>query len=609
MRAMRKIPTAAAGVLLSLIPAAHAAPPVPVAESAQKMTVPPGYQVTLFAGEPDLVQPIGFTLDERGRLWVCENFSYPNGALEGKDRVVIYEDTDGDGKFNTKKVFADKFGYLTSALVGDGGVYVASAPWLLFIPDKDGDDKPDGPPVKLLEGFTWKGKHNVVNTLAWGPDGWLYGLHGITTPSRVGRPGAREEEKVDVGPGVWRYQPRTQKFEFIVEGTCNPWGLDWNDYGDAFISTSVMPHLYQVIPGAHYTRMFGQDFHKHVYVQMKECCDHLHWAGGDWTKSRDAVGPHGEAGGGHAHAGLLIYQGEMLPAGLRGSLLMCNIHGNRINRDTLSRKGSGWVASHAPDLLHANDKWFRGVTVHQGPDGGVFFSDWSDTGECHHYDNPATSTGRLYKLTYGARDKGQGTSQAVDLRKATDDQLVRMQLSRNEFHVRHARRLLAGRSRKPEVHAALVKMIDEAPEVPQKLRALWALHCTQGTTVAQLLDLTEHRNEYLRSWAVRLLADSGGEIPAGVLARFIAMAKDDRSPMVRLWLASALQRMPLEQRWDVVAALIAHAQDADDQYLPFMYWYAIEPLAKADSTRALKLAAASKVPKVRELVSRRVAAK
>jgi hypothetical protein len=295
----------------------------------------------------------------------------------------------------------------------------------------------------------------------------------------------------------------------------------------------------------------------------------------------------------------------MLPADMRGSLLLCNIHGNRINRDTLSRKGYGWVASHAPDLLFANDKWFRGVTVHQGPDGGVFFSDWSDTSECHHYDNPATETGRLYKLTYGAAKPAP----ALDLRRATDDQLVRMQLSRNEFHVRHARRLLTGRGPNPRVHAALAKLIDDAPDVPQKLRALWALYCTQGASEPQLLVLADHRNEYLRSWAVRLLADPGGRMSDPVLAKFAALARDDPSPMVRLWLASALQRIPLEQRWDIAAALLSHPQDADDQYLPFMYWYAIEPLARSESARALRLAAAGKIPKVRELVSRRIAAK
>ena len=600
----RRSATAALVLILALSLASGAQPVVPVSESAAKMKVPEGFAVTLFAGEPDLVQPINFSIDERGRLWVCENFSYPNGALSGSDRVAIFEDTNGDGRFDTKKIFAEGFGYLTGSLVGDGGVYVLSSPWLLFIPDKDGDDKPDGPAVKLLEGWTWKGKHNVVNSLAWGPDGWLYGLHGITEPSLVGKPGTNDAQKTKVGPGVWRYHPRTEKFEFITEGTCNPWGIDWNDYGDAFITTSVVPHLYQVIHGAHYQRMFGKDFNPHVYIQMQNCADHLHWGGGDWTTSRDAKGVHGTAGGGHSHAGGLIYQGTMFPTAYRGSILMCNIHGNRINRDTFARKGSGYVASHAPDLLFANDKWFRGVTIHQGPLGEVYFSDWSDTGECHQYENPATKTGRLYRLAYG-----QTNEKLPDLRKLSDQELVALQLSPNEFLVRHARRILSERGGKPEVHAALRKLLDEQTEIPKKLRALWALHCTGGADEKLLAGLLDHNDEHLRSWAIRLLTDHSAKISLAIHDRLAALAADDPSPMVRLHLASALQRLPLEQRWTIAEALVAHEKDADDQYLPFMYWYGIEPLVKADTPRALKLMAGCKIARVRELIARRSAAK
>lgn len=582
----------------------NAEPVVSVTQSARKMAVPDGFHVTLFAGEPDLVQPINFSLDERGRLWVCENFSYPNGALSGDDRIAIFEDTDGDGRFDTKKIFAEGFGYLTGSHVGDGGVYVLSSPWLLFFPDKDGDDKPDGPPVKLLEGWTWKGKHNVVNSLTWGPDGWLYGLHGITENSLVGKPGTTDAQKTKVGPGVWRYHPKTEKFEFITEGTCNPWGIDFNEYGDAFITTSVVPHLYQVIHGAHYQRMFGKDFNPHVYIQMQNCADHLHWGGGEWTTSRDARGVHGTAGGGHSHAGGLIYQGTMFPQTYRGSILMCNIHGNRINRDTFTRKDSGYVASHAPDLLFANDKWFRGVTIHQGRLGEVYFSDWSDTGECHQYDDPATETGRLYRLTYGpVKEKPQ------DLRKLSDMALVDLQLSPNEFLVRHARRILAERGPNRRIHAALVKLLDEQPETPRKLRALWALYCTGGAHEKLLTSLLNHEDEHLRSWAIRLLTDHSLPLSAAVHERFTGLAKDDPSPMVRLHLASALQRLPLEQRWDIVQALVADQKDADDQYLPFMYWYAIEPLVKADTPRALGLMAGCKIAKIRELIARRAAAR
>ena len=163
--------------------------PLPLDKSAQAMTLPDGFTATLFAGEPDVHQPIGFCIDHRGRLWVAENDSYPKWEEHGKDRIVIFEDKDGDGKFDKRTVFAEGFHYLTGVQVGMGGVWVMDSPNLLFFPVKDGEDKPSGPPVVHLDGWNWKGIHNVPNTLTWGPDGWLYGCNGITVDSNVGVPG------------------------------------------------------------------------------------------------------------------------------------------------------------------------------------------------------------------------------------------------------------------------------------------------------------------------------------------------------------------------------------------------------------------------------------
>src|SRR5438874_11776033 len=139
--------------------------PLPLDKSAAAMTLPPGFTATLFAGEPDVHQPIAFAIDHRGRLWVAENDSYPNWMEHGKDRIVIFEDTDGDGKFDKRTVFAEGFHYITSVQVGMGGVWVADCPNLLFFPVKDGDDKPAGEPEIRLDGWNWKGQHNVPNSL------------------------------------------------------------------------------------------------------------------------------------------------------------------------------------------------------------------------------------------------------------------------------------------------------------------------------------------------------------------------------------------------------------------------------------------------------------
>ena len=150
------------------------------------MTVPDGFQVTLFAGEPDVVQPIAFTIDDRGRLWVAEAYSYPRRVPDDQanDRILIFEDTDGDGQFDTRKVFAEKLNLVSGLEVGFGGVWVGAAPHLLFIPDQDGDDRPDGPPQILLDGWGYQDTHETLNSFTWGPDGWLYGCHGVFTHSQ-----------------------------------------------------------------------------------------------------------------------------------------------------------------------------------------------------------------------------------------------------------------------------------------------------------------------------------------------------------------------------------------------------------------------------------------
>src|SRR5262249_11197623 len=130
--------------------------PLSPEEALRKITVPEGFRVALFAGEPDVMQPIAFDLDDRGRLWVVECFSYPDFKQQNSDRIVIYTDRDGDGRFDERKVFLEKGHRLSGIAVGFGGVWVCSAPELLFIPDANGDDQPDGPPVPVLDGFTLK---------------------------------------------------------------------------------------------------------------------------------------------------------------------------------------------------------------------------------------------------------------------------------------------------------------------------------------------------------------------------------------------------------------------------------------------------------------------
>lgn len=571
-------------------------------EAVKAITLPPGFKATLFAGEPDVHQPIAFTIDDRGRLWVAEAHTYPIRAKEGegKDNILIFEDVDGDGKFDTRTVFMTGLNLVSGIEVGFGGVWVGAAPYLMFIPDKDGDDKPDSDPQILLDGWAYQDTHETLNAFTWGPDGWLYGCHGVFTHSLVGRPGTKKADRIPLNAAVWRYHPQKHLFEIFAEGTSNPWGIDFNDHGQAFITACVIPHLYHVIQGAHYQRQAGQHFNPHVYRDIQNIGDHVHWLG--------ESGPHagnlksGAAGGGHAHCGAMIYLGGSFPKEYRDTLFMANIHGNRLNNDRLMQKGSGYVGAHAPDPVLMNDKWSRPIAFKYGPDGSVYVIDWYDKQACHNPLNEIwdRTNGRIYRISYGDTKPFEG-----DLQRLSNEELVKLQLHENEWYVRHARRILQERGAAKEVVAPLAEMLKSETEAPKKLRALWALYCAGGVTKELLLQQLEADNPYIRAWAIALTEK---ETFLASESTFAELARNDSSAVVRLYLASALQRMPPQDRWPILENLVAHGEDADDHNLPLMYWYAAEPAIGADPSRGIMLAKKSKIPLLRELIARRLCA-
>lgn len=583
--------------------------PLAPREALKKITVPDGFKVTLFAAEPDLLQPVAFDFDDRGRVWVVESFSYPDFKTENKDRVLIFTDTNADGQFDERKVFLENGRRLSGIVWGFGGVWLCSPPELIFIPDRDGDDVPDGKPVVHLDGWSLKASHNMFNGLAWGPDGWLYGRNGILANSLVGKPGMPEKERVLLNCAIWRYHPTRHVFEVVAHGTTNPWGMDWDDHGQAFFSNNVIGHLWHLIAGAHYQRMYGEDFNPYLYELMPAASKHLHFAGGDWTKSRSGH-EHDTLGGGHSHCGGMIYLGGNWPPEFRETMMMVNTHGHRLLYDKLERSGSGYVATHGKSFLMANDPWFRGVSIHYGPDGGVFVTDWNDFGECHDYDGTFRTSGRMYKVIYEkGRNASTGLTQGLgpfNLGTLPDAALVQLQLHPNDWFVRHARRVLQERaaagSLTADTQSRLRQLLDGHPNLTRNLRGLWALHAIGACDEQTLLRLMKHDNEHMRWWAVKLSADSRPQ-----LREFVRMAREDKSGLVRLGLASALQRLPLNDRWELADALASHAQDAGDANLPLMIWYGIEPAVPKDTERALQLMTNTKIPRVRQFIARRLA--
>jgi len=574
------------------------------------MRVPPGFKVTLAAAEPDVRQPIAIAHDDRGRLWVAESYSYAGSSFvdEHRDRILILEDTNGDGTYDHRKIFHDRLNRLTGLVLGFGGVWVTTAPTLAFIPDRDGDDRPDGEPVTHLDGWSLGAEHNTVNGLTWGPDGWLYGRHGIKQPSLVGRPGTPPGERVPLSCAIWRYHPTQHRFDVVADGTINPWGLDFDDHGQAFISTSVIEHLWHVVPGVRFERWKNRGGHPnpHTYELMTATSDHLHWGGGTWDQGGRERSGNDALGGGHSHSDAMIYLGDRWPAEYRGSVLMSNIHGRRLNRDFLVRPAEDepFRAVHGPDFASVADPWFRAISLEYGPDGDVVVTDWVDEGECHDRDGVHRSSGRIYKISYG-----EPRRVTVDLRKASLSELVALQLHRNDWYVRRARVLLqehaaAGIDCTP-AHTALHALFRDQTGTPQKLRALWALSATMGATPAWLRSLLDHRDEHIRHWAVRLLADE--PIGADTREALVGLAARESSWLVRMALASALQRLEPDARWPLARALMATCSPASDPNLVRLLWYGLEPAVLLQPDEIAVEAATTRAPRLSRFVARRLA--
>ncbi len=578
--------------------------------AAANMKVPAGFRVIPAAAEPDVKQPIAMAIDDRGRVWIAEAYEYPQRAQgeKGRDRILIFEDTNSDGTLDSRKVFAEGLNLVSGIEVGFGGVWVGAAPYLMFIADANGDDVADGAPKILLDGWGYQDTHETLNTFIWGPDGWLYGCHGVFTKSRVGKPGTPDEQRIPINAGIWRYHPTQHVFEVFAHGTSNPWGVDFNDHGQAFLTACVIPHLYHIIQGARYERQAGNHFNPYTYNDIKTVADHFHYLG---ARPHAGNGKSDAAGGGHAHAGAMFYLGDAWPAEYRNKLFMNNIHGQRLNMDVPKAQGSGYVGTHGPDFLLTGDQASQILNLRYGPDGQCWMIDWYDMQACHltEVGRHDRTNGRIYKIVYG-----ETKATKVDLTKASDDELASYVTHENDWYVRHSRRLLQERAAKGKLATSAIEKLTKVAlshqQDTKRLRAAWALAVTGNLNVATRDKLLADASPYVRGWAIQLSLDNTGDkrLAANLTKQLVAMAEQDPSPVTRLYLASAAGRLPVTERWDVLKGLAAHASDAADHNLPLMLWYAAEPLAEVDPERALAfgIAAGKHIPLLRDFMLRRI---
>lgn len=564
-------------------------PPTP-AEMLPMIEVPEGFTVTLFAGEPDVQQPINMEFDDRGRLWVAENYTYSGGPYETKlrDRIVILHDTDGDGRHDSRKVFWDKGFMLTSLTWGFGGVWILNDGTLSFIPDRDGDDVPDSDPVVMLDGWSRDCGHNFVSGLMWGPDGWLYGRHGIVDTSWPGTPGTPREQRVFMNCGVWRFHPLRHVVEVVCNGTTNPWGLDYNADNQFFMTNNVQGHLWHVIPGARYQRMYGRDFNPHAYELMEMTADHYHWdTKQKWTDSRD--GKANDLGGGHSHVGGLIYHGENFPAEYRGKIFMCNTHGRRINVNRLDREGSGYVGRREPDFMLVKTPWFRGVDLKMGPEGAIYVSDWSDNGECHDHDGVHRTSGRIYRIAWGT--PGRVDVEAVRKSKET---------LRSGWFARRDIRWSQEQTR-GNAFTSYPQLEGKSLDVAE----LGWLEAIDQLSTERLEGALQSADPLVRAAAVQLAAAAADRLR--LQQQLQSLAATGQPANVLLALVSALQKLEPEPRLRTALVLLKNPANAaaiqSENQLTLMTWYGIEPLAAEPELLPLL----TPIPKLQHFAVRRMA--
>jgi putative membrane-bound dehydrogenase-like protein len=556
-------------------------------EACRHMTLPAEFEAKLVASEPMVRQPVAIEFDDRGRLWVIQYLQYPNPAglkrvrvdrysrtvydrvpeppphgTKGADRITILDDFDANGRAHHSKDFVGGLNLATGLAIGNGGVYVLQVPYLLFYADRNGDDIPDGDPEVLLTGFGMEDAHSVANSLTWGPDGWLYGCQGSTVTAHI--------RGIEFQQGVWRYHPRTRRFELFCEGGGNSWGLDFDRHGNLFYSTNVGGFvMLHGVQGAYYWKQFG----KHGALHNPYAYGHIEHV------------LHHNFQGGHVAVGGLIYQGDAFPERFRGKYITGDLLGHAVYWHDLTPDGSSFQSAHGGTLLAANDTWFATSDVTTGPDGSVYVADWCDK-RMAHPDPDADwdrSNGRIYKIE--ARQRKPPAE--IELAGLSSEKLVDLLSHPNDWYVRRARRML-GERRDASVFTPLRNRILENSNDQLALESLWALYVNGDCDDGLLQELLSHRNPDVRRWAVRFLGDEGKVSPQ-IARQLAAMAASEPDVTVRSQLACSARRLPAEAGLSIVEQLVRHDGDIRDPHIPLLLWWAVEQNAVPAMDRVLSL--------------------
>ncbi|MCC6511885.1 MAG: c-type cytochrome [Pirellulaceae bacterium] len=572
-------------------------PALKPAVAAETFTIAGGLKWTQLLSEPTLRQPLFSTFDARGRLWVVQYLQYPEPAgikalsrdnfwrivydrlpkppgqdTPGADRITIFQDIDGDGKYSEQGDFVNGLNIATSVLPTVDGAWVLNPPHLLFYKDADGDLKADGPPEVHLEGFGLEDTHSVVNSLCLGPDGWLYAAQGSTVTAAVRRYGSSEPPQKSLGQLIWRYHPQKRIYEIFAEGGGNAFGVAFDEEGRVYSG-----HNGGDTRGFHYVQggYFRKGFTKHGSLSNPYSLGYL------------LPMPHVPVQR-FSHTMLMTNGTALEKAMPEAALCVDPLHGTLVH-SKLFPIGSTFRTEDIELGVKTTDKWFRPVAVADGPDGAAYVSDWYDFQVAHLYAHVGKldkDHGRLYRL---APPDAPNATQAWDgsLATATDQASVAKLIEKLKHPLRwqrwHARQLLARHPLKASALPALKQMLTERDTA---LEALWAVHAcgwladsmqsdAQSRELIEPAQLMDHAEARVREWAVRLAADDN-DVSAVTQSALRKLARQENDPSVLVQVAASAKRLPTDKCLQICGDLLDRDLPTDDPYLPLLIWWAVE---------------------------------
>lgn len=470
--------------------------PLSPEESKKLIQVPVGYELELFASEPDVINPIDMTWDARGRLWVIETVDYPNTVREedgiGDDRIKILEDTDGDGRADTTKIFAENLNIPTSMALVNGGVIVSQAPHFLFLKDTDGDDKADVR-EKVISGWGTFDTHAGPSHLQYGYDNQVWGTVGYS-----GFEGTIGGEDYEFRQGFYKFNTDFDNldFEFLTATSNNTWGLGFNETFDVFGSTANNEHLvYMGIPKRYYEGYeWPEGSERQQWSAGRKKIDG-HYAMHPITRNYRQVDVFG---GFTAASGFKFYTARQFPEKYWNRIaFVSEPTGNLTHRAIIEENGAGYVEKDGWNVLASHDEWVSPVQAKVGPDGSLWIADWynfmiqhnptptkeragynAETGEGNAHINPLRDRehGRIWRLTY----KGSEPSEPMSLSKDDPEALLEALGNDNMFWRLTAQRLLVERG-ETDVLPDLYELVENTNVDAMGLNtaaqhALWTIH-------------------------------------------------------------------------------------------------------------------------------------